>query len=56
MARKLAETHFQRGTVVAAIGSGVYDEELVAELEHHLTYEYEHLADVDFTKRPRYRN
>ncbi len=45
VARKL-QKHISREALLSLPLDQVYDEELVAELEHHLTYEYEHLADV----------
>lgn len=45
VARKL-QKHISREALLSLPLDQVYDEELAAELEHHLTYEYEHLADV----------
>ena len=45
VARKL-QKHISRETLLSLPLDQVYDEELAAELEHHLTYEYGHLADV----------
>ena len=45
VARKL-QKHISREALLSLPLDQVYDEELAAELKHHLTYEYEHLADV----------
>lgn len=45
VARKL-QKHISREALLSLPLDQVYDEELAEELEHHLTYEYEHLADV----------
>lgn len=45
VARKL-QKHISREALLSLPLDQVYDEELAAELEHHLTYEYEHLEDV----------
>lgn len=45
VARKL-QKHISREALLSLPLDQVYDEELAAELEHHLTYEYGHLADV----------
>ena len=45
VARKL-QKHISREALLSLPLDRIYDEELAGELEHHLTYEYEHLADV----------